>query len=106
MASTEIFHVNYYTGGMLAYGGNLWVDGDAVHFSPTGSLDRAMGAKDFQISFHQIRGLQVGGALSQSFTIQTDEKVHKFQGSQAKRAWAQLEKMIPGKGAPTACAQC
>lgn len=97
MPVAEIFRVNYYVGALLAQGGNLWIDGSKIIFSPTSTLDRAMGAEDVQIPFQHIRAVDYAGALSRSFNIKTDEKIHKFEGAQARKFWDLLEKVLPNK---------
>jgi hypothetical protein len=98
MPANEIFRLNYYVSGLLAQGGNLWIDDSKIVFSPTSALDRAMGAKNVEIAFQQIRSLDFAGALSRSFNVSTAEKVHKFEGGQAKKVWEVLEKVLPKAG--------
>lgn len=98
MPASEIFRVNYYVNGLLAQGGNLWIDGAKIVFSPTSALDRAMGAKDVEILFPQIESLSFAGNLSRAFNVKTAEKIHKFEGSNARKVWETLEKALPNKG--------
>lgn len=102
MAKSPIFRVNYYVGAMLAQGGNIWVDEAALIFSPTSTLDRAMGAKDVQINFPEIRAMEFKGDLFRSFTVTTAEKTHKFEGSQAKQIWGILDGAVKAKPGPAA----
>ena len=82
---TEKIRVNYYVGAMLAQGGEAQILDSKIVFSPTSALDRAMGAKDVEISFGDIRTLKQSGELSRTFQIGTIQKVHKFEGSQVRR---------------------
>lgn len=97
MVTAEKIRVNYFVGGGLALGGDLWLEASKLVFSPTGAIDRAMGAKEVEIPFEDIKGLEYTGSLSRSFHVKTDKKVHKFEGAQAKRAWEALEKALPNK---------
>ncbi len=99
MPSPEVFRLNYYVSGLLAQGGNVWLEDSKLIFSPTSALDRAMGAKNVEILFSHVRGMNYGGALTRSFSLSTDGKVHKFEGSQAKRVCELLEKVLPKNGA-------
>jgi transcription elongation factor Elf1 len=98
MPVVETFHVNYFVGALLAQGGNLWLEDSKLVFSPTSAIDRAMGAQDVEIPFHTIRGVDYSGPLSRSFNIKTDDKIHKFEGGQAKKVWESLEKVLSQKG--------
>lgn len=98
MAVNEIFRVNYYVSGMLAQGGNLWLDTAKICFSPTSALDRALGAKNVDIPFLQIQNISQPGTLSRTIQITVPGKVHRFEGGQAKRIWELLEKVLPNKG--------
>lgn len=109
----ETFRLNYFVGGMLAYGGNFWIESSRIVFSPTGALDRAMGAKDVEINFTDIISIEYTGALSRTFHIKTGDKAHRFEGSQAKRVWDILQEKMPDKkvltgvSAPASpCGQC
>jgi RNA polymerase subunit RPABC4/transcription elongation factor Spt4 len=117
MPVAEMFRVNYFVGALLAQGGNLWFEDTDLVFSPTSSIDRAMGARDVKIPFQTIREIDYSGPLSRSFNIKTDDKIHKFEGSQAKKVWETLEKVLAVKGililpesknggGPLACSQC
>jgi hypothetical protein len=97
MPKSEIFRINYYVGAVLAQGGNIWIDDSMIVFSPTSAIDRAMGAKDVQISFDRIKALEFKGELMRTFTVSTGDKIHKFEGSQARRVWDVLEKTVPNK---------
>jgi len=94
MPKSEIFRVNYYVAGMLAQGGNVWLDDSKIVFSPTSALDRAMGAKDVEIPFQQIHGLAFKGDLLRTFIIQTTDRKHKFEGRQAKKVWELLDRAL------------
>jgi predicted RNA-binding Zn-ribbon protein involved in translation (DUF1610 family) len=94
MPKSEIFRVNYFVAGMLAQGGNVWLDDSKIVFSPTSALDRAMGAKDVEIPFPQIHGLAFKGDLLRTFIIQTTDRHHKFEGSQAKKVWELLNRAL------------
>lgn len=116
MPVVETFHVNYFVGALLAQGGNLWLEDSKLVFSPTSAIDRAMGAQNVDIPFQTIRGVDYSGSLSRSFSIKTDDKIHKFEGSQAKKVWELLEKALAQKGMAVTsnhkhnsaliCAQC
>ena len=101
MSTNEKFRVNYYVSGLLAQGGELWIDASKIVFSPTSALDRAMGAKTLEIPFEHVVGMNYTGALSRFFLINTGEKVHKFEGGMTKRVWEVLEKALPKKAMVT-----
>ena len=90
--------VNYYVGAMLAQGGEVWLDPSKIIFSPTSALDKAMGAKDIEIPFTEIRSMAHKGDLLRVFIIKTDQKTHKFEGSQAKRLADLVESALKEKG--------
>ncbi len=117
MPAVEMFRVNYFVGALLAQGGNLWLDETQLVFFPTSAIDRAMGAQNVEIPFKNIRAVDYSGALSRSFSIKTDDKIHKFEGGQAKKVWELLDKALSVqtgatngsalKSKPTlACSQC
>jgi RNA polymerase subunit RPABC4/transcription elongation factor Spt4 len=97
MPSNETFHLNYYIGAVLAQGGNLSLSDSKIIFSPTSPIDRAMGATDVEIPFHEIQEVEFKGEMMRAFHVRTVEKIHKFQGSQAKSAWERLEKSLKAK---------
>lgn len=98
MPVAEMFRVNYFVGALLAQGGNLWLEESKLVFSPTSAIDRAMGAENVEIPFQSIRGVEYSGVLSRSFNIKTDDKIHKFEGGQAKKVWELLDKVLGQKG--------
>jgi hypothetical protein len=89
-----IFRINHYVGAVLAQGGNIWLDDSMIVFSPTSAIDRAMGAKDVHIPFQNIQHMEFKGELLRTFLIRTEDKTHKFEGSQAKSVWDLLEKAV------------
>jgi len=95
MQVAEIYRLNYYVGALLAQGGNLWFEGSKIVFSPTSALDRAMGARNVEIAFQQIREMEYKGELSRTFILKTDDRIHKFEGAQAKKVWEILQKALP-----------
>ena len=99
MPKSEIFRVNYYVGAGLAHGGNIWLENSKLIFSPTSALDRAMGARDVEIPFDRINDLVFKGDLFRTFIIKTTEKVHKFEGSKAKKVWELLDMALKSGGA-------
>lgn len=101
MPKSEIFRLNYYVGAVLAQGGNMWFDESKIVFSPTSVLDRALGAADVEIPFPKIKGLEFKGDLTKFFHVKTDDKVHRFHGSQAEKAWGVLTKTLEAKGLQT-----
>ncbi|MCG3205538.1 MAG: hypothetical protein KCHDKBKB_02260 [Elusimicrobia bacterium] len=91
---TEVFRINHYVGGLLAQGGNIWLEGSKIMFSPTSALDRAMGAKDLEIPFQKIRGVEFKGDLLRAFSITTIDQTHKFEGTQARKVWEILDRSL------------
>jgi len=98
MPVAETFRVNYYVGAVLAQGGNLSFEGTKIIFSPTSAIDRAMGARDVEIPFREIRAASYAGALSRTVRVKTDDKVHKFEGGQAKQIWELLKNALQKLG--------
>lgn len=98
MADDKKLRVNYYVGALLAQGGEVRVDDSKIVFSPTSAIDRAMGAKDVEIPFQNIQGLEQKSDISRTFHIKTGERVHKFEGSQARELAKLLEQTLQSKG--------
>ncbi len=98
MAIAQKFRVNYFVGALLAQGGHVSLDDTRIIFSPTSAIDRAMGAKDVEIQIHHIRAVSYSGALSRTFKIKTDERIHKFEGGQTREFWEVLETVLRSKG--------
>jgi hypothetical protein len=98
MPDKENLRVNYYVGSVLAQGGEVRLEGGKIIFSPTSSIDRAMGAKEVEIPFQKIRGVEHKGEFLRTFTIKTEEKTHKFEGSQARKLAELLEKELKNQG--------
>jgi len=90
--------INYYVGSMLAQGGDVWLENSKIRFSPTSALDKAMGAKDIEIPFNEIRILEHRGDLQRTINVKTDKKVHKFEGSNARKLTEMLEKSLKTAG--------
>src|SRR5258708_1592387 len=117
MPNAQKFHLNYYVGAMLAQGGDMWLDGTKIIFSPTISIDRALAATDVEIHLDKIKEAEYKGDVRRWFHVQTTDKVHKFQGTQAKEAWDYLKKVLRVKtpsvntnkstvGGTLACHEC
>lgn len=98
MPKSEIFRLNYYVGAVLAQGGNTWFDESKIVFSPSSAIDRAFGASDIEIPFTQIKGVKYNGGIMGSILIKTEDKLHKFQGRQAKNAWEALSTSLKERG--------
>lgn len=94
MPKSEVFRINYYVGSVLAQGGNVWIEDSKIVFSPTSSIDRAMGAKDVLIPFSEIQDLDFKGELMRTFLVKTAVRTHKFEGNHAKKIWELLEKSL------------
>jgi hypothetical protein len=88
---SQVFHVNYFVGAVLAQGGDLRLEDTKIVFSPTSSIDRALGAKDVEIPLNTIRGVEYAGGLTRTFRIKTDDKTHKFVGQQVEKIWQILQ---------------
>lgn len=98
MPNEQKLRLNYFVGAALAQGGEVRLDGTKIVFFPTSALDRAMGAKEVEIPYQQIRALEHKGELLRTFNIKTDQKVYKFEGSQAKKLAELLEKNLKESG--------
>ncbi len=98
IGKSEVFRLNYFVGAMLAQGGDLWFDDSKIFFSPTSSIDRAFGATDIEIPFNKIQNMEFKGDLTKFFHVKTADKLHRFHGSQAKRAGEALAKTLQSKG--------
>lgn len=115
MPKSEIFRLNYYVGAMLAQGGQMWYDDSKIVFSPTSMLDRALGATDVEIPFLKIQAVEFKGELMRMFQVKTADKLHRFHGTQAKKAWEGLSRTLQEVGMKPiqkidarrlACSQC
>jgi len=75
------FKMTYYKGAMLAQGGNLIVRADAVVFAP-GTIERAVGAEDTVVPYEKIKMVEITGTITESLMVRTQEKAHRFVGSE------------------------
>lgn len=94
MTPSDALRVNYYVGAVLAQGGEVRFEEEKLVFCPTGALDRAMGAKDVEVQFIDIRWVNYNGDLSRLLRVKTDKKIHKFAGSQARQLGLNLKSVL------------
>ncbi len=97
MQNVDVFHVNYYVGPMIALVGELRISDQQIVFSPTGPIERAMGARDLTIALSKIVVFEVVGGLARTVRIKDAEKIYKFEGSEALRFGEWLIKKLPTK---------
>ena len=97
MPNSQMFHINYYVGPLLALVGELRVDDQNIVFKPTGPIERAMGARDLIIPVDKIIVFESIGGLSRTVRIKVADIIYKFEGSEASRFGEWLIKKLPTK---------
>lgn len=69
---------------MLAQGGFLRIMEDHLLFVPR-NIEKAMGASDVEIPFGEVKMVEVTGAITESLMVRTQEKAHRFVGSDLQK---------------------
>lgn len=98
MSEQHKMRINYYVGAILAQGGEVHLENNKIVFSPTSALDRALGASDISIDFKDVQGIEYKGDLSKTLRVKTEDRIHRFMGSQASKLAALLEEDLKRHG--------
>ncbi len=99
MENKAVFQVNYFVGTMLAEVGELQVTPTHLTFTPTGMIEKIMGAKSIVIPLSDIISFDYTGGLARTVKILTPQRIHKFEGSATSGFGDLLVKLLPGKAA-------
>lgn len=101
MQDQIVFQVHYYVGPMLAVSGELRITGTNILFKATGVLEKMMNMQDVAISMADIVAYEYAGGLLRTVRIRTNDKVHKFEGSEAGKLGDVLLNLLPNKATRT-----
>lgn len=80
-----------YFRGPLAIAGRITVENDTVGFTPTGWLDRVVGAaQGFDFPLDALRAMRITGTLERRLVLETDDGTYAFMGSGIEAAFVGL----------------